>query len=125
MTCSRYIELNPVRADMVKDPVEYPWSSYHYNALGQDNSLISPHGVYKALGTDDATCRSNYYALFANHITTTDIEIRAATNKAWVLGGDRFKAKVELLVNRQMQPKSRGGDRRSKSFNRKDNYNRV
>ena len=33
LTCSRYIELNPVRADMVKNPSEYPWSSFHYNAL--------------------------------------------------------------------------------------------
>jgi len=24
---SRYIELNPVRANMVKHPAEYPWSS--------------------------------------------------------------------------------------------------
>ena len=27
---SRYIHLNPVRAGVVKDPLEYPWSSYPY-----------------------------------------------------------------------------------------------
>ena len=32
LTCMRYIELNPVRADMAIDPADYPWSSYHYNA---------------------------------------------------------------------------------------------
>ena len=31
----RYIELNPVRANMVADPSEYTWSSYQCNALGE------------------------------------------------------------------------------------------
>ncbi|MBT5221764.1 MAG: hypothetical protein HOM15_02865, partial [Gammaproteobacteria bacterium] len=40
-----------------------------------------------------------------------DMEIiRTATNKAWVLGNDRFKAKVEKILNRQVQQKPRGGD---------------
>lgn len=29
LSCSRYIELNPVRALMVSDPRYYEWSSYH------------------------------------------------------------------------------------------------
>lgn len=41
--CMCYIELNPVRAGMVKHPAEYPWSSYRHNALGQLNNLIKPH----------------------------------------------------------------------------------
>ena len=35
LTCYRYIELNPVRADMVNDPGEYRWSSYRWHGLGQ------------------------------------------------------------------------------------------
>ena len=120
LTCSRYIELNPVRAGMVKEPSEYLWSSFHYNALGQENSLITPHTVYKGLGINNVACESNYYALFAKSIPKTEIEeIRAATNKAWVLGNDKFKGKVEQLINRQAQPKPRGGDRRSESFKKK------
>ena len=34
LTCMRYIELNPVRANMVPHPRSYTWSSYHANALG-------------------------------------------------------------------------------------------
>jgi len=29
LTCMRYIELNPVRANMVSHPAEYAWSSYN------------------------------------------------------------------------------------------------
>ncbi|MEO1883545.1 MAG: transposase [Methyloprofundus sp.] len=43
LTCSRYIELNLVRAGMVNDPAEYPWSSYHFNALGIENRLLKFH----------------------------------------------------------------------------------
>ena len=32
---SRYIHLNPVRAGLVKSPLEYPWSSYRY-FIGKD-----------------------------------------------------------------------------------------
>jgi putative transposase len=35
LTCMRYIELNPVRANMVQDPSQYRWSSYRHNGLGQ------------------------------------------------------------------------------------------
>jgi putative transposase len=34
LTCLRYIELNPVRAGMVKDPGDYRWSSYRGHAFG-------------------------------------------------------------------------------------------
>jgi hypothetical protein len=46
LTCMRYIELNPVRAGMVFDPAEYPWSSYHHNALGQSRDLVVSHTEY-------------------------------------------------------------------------------
>ena len=49
LTCMRYIELNPVRADMVAHPSDYPWSSYRFNALGQSNELLNPHLEYLRL----------------------------------------------------------------------------
>jgi putative transposase len=67
--CSRYIELNPVRAAIVADPSSYLWSSYRHNACGDDDSLVSPHPQYVALGMSrDARCAA-YRALFA-----TDVE---------------------------------------------------
>lgn len=46
-----YIELNPVlRAGMVIDPADYPWSSYHYNALGHLSDLVVPHPEYLRFG---------------------------------------------------------------------------
>ena len=47
---SRYIELNPVRARMVKHPSEYPWSSFHANAMGVPIKLLTSHYCYQSLG---------------------------------------------------------------------------
>ncbi len=125
LTCSRYIELNPVRAGMVDAPADYPWSSYASNALGEDSSLIKPHEIYLALGSNEVERCEAYRALFASH-TDSDIfnEIRHATNKSWVLGSGRFKDRIEELTNRQAVPKKRGGDRKSKKY-RENKINRV
>lgn len=53
LTVSRYIELNPVRANMVEQPGEYPWSSFRANALGVPIKLITPHEIYLRLAKTD------------------------------------------------------------------------
>jgi putative transposase len=49
LVCSRYIELNPVNANMVKRPDQYRWSSFHANAWG-DSSWLLYHPEYLRLG---------------------------------------------------------------------------
>ena len=61
----RYIELNPVRAEMVTDPGEYRWSGYQINALGKVSNLCTPHPEYLALGLER---RKNYRALFIHRV---------------------------------------------------------
>jgi REP-associated tyrosine transposase len=117
--------LNPVRAGMVEHPAEYPWSSYHVNALGVKSPLIKEHSIYTALGTNAARRQSAYSALFEYQIPDRAVEeIRVATNKAWVLGNERFLQQIEDLSQRQVQPKPRGGDKRSKKAKER-NINRV
>ena len=40
-----YIDLNPVRAGMVKGPADYPWSGHHHLAAA-DDSLVKLHSIY-------------------------------------------------------------------------------
>jgi REP-associated tyrosine transposase len=125
LICSRYIELNPVRAGMVKHPGDYPWSSFACNAFGKPNALVTPHSLYRALGSDAEKRLEVYRALFKQQVPERMInEIREATNKAWVLGGDRFQQEIEQLLQRQAKPKQRGGDKRSEKA-RKIITNRV
>jgi putative transposase len=117
LTCMRYIELNPVRAGMVTHPSEYPWSSYHHNALGQPNDLVTPHLEYRRLGKTNEERQAAYRQLFKHHIPEKSLaEIRAATNKAWVLGNDRFKQRIQKHLERRVEPAARGGDRKSEQF---------
>lgn len=125
-TCMRYIELNPVRAGMVGHPSEYPWSSYRSNGAGVSASLISSHGEYRRLGGTEAERQSAYRQLFRARIPDKTLdEIRSATNKAWVLGNDRFRERIAKQLNRRVAPAVRGGDRKSKAYRDNVEFNRV
>ena len=127
LSCYRYIELNPVRAEgMANHPSEYPWSSYHYNALGGENNCISPHSEYLALGKQSDERQQAYRALFKRHLAERTLaEIREATNKAWVLGGDHFKEQIAQQLNRRAEPMAKGGDRKSRVYQESSRINRV
>jgi putative transposase len=119
LTCMRYIELNPVRARMVADPGQYPWSSYPANGQGRPDALVIPHSLYEGLGADPGERQSAYRGLVAVHLDDATLGVvRDATNKGWVLGSARFTAEVEALLNRRGQPLPRGGDRRSAEYAR-------
>jgi len=114
LTCYRYIELNPVRANMVKHPQYYPWSSYRANAMGESDSLVTPHELYLALGNRPCRRQAAYHGLFEDHIEPETLDdIRQATQKGWALGNDRFQDEIEQLLNRRTRPLPKGGDRRS------------
>ncbi|MFZ5601245.1 MAG: transposase [Pseudomonadota bacterium] len=115
LTVSQYIELNPVRARMVVSAGEYPWSSFRGNAMGKSIQLLTPHPCYLALGETEAQRRIRYQGLFKQAIPSDDIaDIRECTNKAWVLGSDKFKAQIEAAANRRVESSGWGGDRKSR-----------
>lgn len=117
LTCMRYIELNPVRAGMVRHPSDYPWSSYHHNARGEPDALITPHLEYRRLGKTKEDRQAAYRQLFKHRIPEQAMkEIRDTTNKAWVLGSDRFRQRIQKLLERRVEPRARGGDRKSEQF---------
>ena len=63
--CMRYIELNPVRANIVARPESYRWTSYRANALGYIDPIVTPHPLYYTLGrSPEARCAA--YARFVD-----------------------------------------------------------
>jgi putative transposase len=117
LICYRYIELNPVRAGMVADPAAYPWSSYHANALGQSDSLVTSHPLYQSLGKEAERRQAAYRGLFQQVIEPPTLAaIRESTNKAWVLGHERFVEAIATTLNRRAARKDRGGDHRSQAY---------
>ncbi|MEA3275893.1 MAG: transposase [Pseudomonadota bacterium] len=117
LVCSRYVELNPVRAGFVGEPATYAWSSYGRNAEGKEDALVTPHPEYNKLGRSQRTRQSAYRETFDQPIDDSLLErIRNATNKAWVLGDEAFCREMERRLNRRTSPRSRGGDRRSAAY---------
>jgi putative transposase len=113
LACSRYIELNPVRAAMVREPGEYPWSSYRCNAMGQKDGLVSEHDLYRGLGRVAEQRQEAYRALFQDAVARELLTaIRDATNKGWALGNERFRVQVEAMTARRAAPLPRGRPRK-------------
>ena len=109
LTCYRYIELNPVRAGMVRKPGEYAWSSHRANALGRVDSAVTPHPLFLQLGSSDDERHRNYRELFEAHIDATTLRtIRDSLNQEIVVGNDRFRYEIEMALNRRTKPGRRG-----------------
>ena len=109
LTCSRYIELNPVRARMVSLPEHYPWSSYRANGLGEDDPLLTPHLLYQQLASTEELRQKAYRALFKHHLEADVLEtIRVCSQSGTPLGNDRFRAEVEQALNIKVGHARRG-----------------
>lgn len=115
LACSRYIELNPVRARMVRHPRDYPWSSWAHHAEGKPDPLVRNHALYRALGGTPATRQQAYRDLFRTALDPGFVEdLRRATNKGWVLGGTRFRKRVARIAGRRAEPLPRGRPRKER-----------
>ncbi len=103
--CQQYIEMNPVRADMVEHPGDYRWSSYRYNAQGEESQLLQPHFMYKSLGKSALSRQSAYRALFKTALEPGIVdEIRSATNGNFAVGNKRFKEEISKMLDRRVEP---------------------
>jgi putative transposase len=112
LACYRYIELNPVRAEMVRAPDDYPWSSHNHNALGVDQALIKPHVAYLALGDTKASRCERYRTLVAERSPPEEVEeIRLHTQQQRVYGSTKLQRQIEALTNRAASIRPRGRPR--------------
>ena len=122
LACYRYIELNPVRAGIVRKPEDYPYSSYQANGLGKADRLVTPHEIYLQLtgveGSESSrkkVCRNadvgggltptprapeRYAALFDQALDRKLLtEIRRGTDKGIGIGQADFLLKVARLLS--------------------------
>jgi putative transposase len=111
LSCYRYVELNPVRVNLVKHPREYRWSSFQANANGKTNDYLrlTPHAEYLRLGTSITSCQHAYRSLFHSRLDPKRVtEIRNATNGNFVLGDIKFQQHMARKLNRRVTPGKSG-----------------
>jgi putative transposase len=109
LTCYRYIEFNPLRANMVASAQAYRWSSYHRNALAEPDGLIRSHPIYDALGNSLEARAAIYLQLCDEAVSTDELAaIRAHIEQERALGNTRFEEEIEAALARSVRLRSPG-----------------
>jgi putative transposase len=94
--CYRYVELNPVRAGMVRAALDYEWSSARDNCGQASSHLLTPHAEYAALGEDDPWRQRAYRQLLDSGDEPLALKaLREATGSGLPLVGEPLKAQLQ------------------------------
>lgn len=109
LACMAYIDLNPVRAGMVAEARDYPWSSHgHYAGLRVDK-LVTPHPLFWELGNTPFAREAAYADLVRGGITAE--QQKALTQSAlrgWALGEADFVADLQKRTERRVAKAAAG-----------------
>jgi putative transposase len=101
----RYIELNPVRAGLVRYAWEWPWSSARAHVTGHDETGLLSMDLWRTRFDGDS------WKAFLLEGMRSDADlnrIRLATRTGRPLGGEDFIQRLEALTGRTLRPKKRG-----------------
>lgn len=111
MACSRYIELNPVRACLVEHPGEYRWSSYTEKACG-NLKMVDADPFYLGLSNDAEKREKKYAEWVLSAIPEGEWElIRSATQRGHLTGGSKFYDLVAERLGKRVEARKPGRPR--------------
>ena len=109
LACMAYIDLNPVRAGLVSDPRDYPWSSHGHHVGLRLDRLITPHPLYWALGNTPFAREAAYAELTATGISHDQQEaLTRSALSGWALGDEKFVADLQKRTERRVQKNQPG-----------------
>jgi putative transposase len=104
IAAARYVELNPVRARLVRVPGEYLWSSAAAHIAGQNDDLVK---VAPLLGMVE-----DWSAFLAEETATEHVELlRLHERTGRPLGSDEFIGHLEKTIGRRLRRKRPGPKR--------------
>jgi len=104
---SRYIHLNPVRANIVKDPGEYRWSSYKsYISKEEEQEFLTTEFILGMFSSDLRNARKLYKSFVVENIGNEVEIIRNNITGGIILGKaafvDRIKSKLAHKEDKEM-----------------------
>ena len=112
LACASYVELNPVRAGIVEDPKEYPWSSYNYYAYGKRDAVTDEDPVYNEFSRSE-TERRKLYRQFVKGMLDKGA-MKGSMDGRLVFGNEEFTSKVQSEYKIKEVIGARGRPRKSK-----------
>ena len=102
LACTRYVELNPVRASLVKNPEDWQWSSASAHIKGKSDVLVNVTPLLRII-------RNNWHDFLSKYPNEADIELlRKHERTGRPLGEQTFLENLESLLNRPLKPKKAG-----------------
>lgn len=109
LACMAYIDLNPVRAGLVTQAQDYPWSSHrHYLGLTVDR-LVKPHALFWALGNTPFAREAAYAEMVRAGIhPVQQAALTASALHGWALGEPDFVADLQKRTQRRVAKVSAG-----------------
>ncbi|CAN7633510.1 transposase [Pseudomonas sp. V98_8] len=118
LACSRYIELNPVRALIVSRAENYPWSSYRLRVVEPaENNWLDVDPCFEALGTTEVARRDRYKEFVAQVAPSGELDlIRSALQRGQLTGASRFVDEIEQITGLRIIDRGRG--RPTKNINK-------
>jgi len=109
LACCRYIEMNPVRADMVTGPRQYKWSSYRERVGLVKPSLLDFDLTYLALAEDKEQRIKRYkYYLQQGASDKEMILLRNAWSRNQLTGNNCFVDEIERRIGNRIESRGRG-----------------
>lgn len=114
LACCRYVELNPVKAEMVLSAEDYPWSSYAARIGKEVVDWLDEPPTFTALGQEPDHRRRAYHRYVADAaLTRQDEFLRVAVERNRLTGGDCFVDEVERRTGIRVEMRPPGRPRRT------------
>lgn len=114
LACTRYIELNPVRAGMAPTPEAYPWSSCRCRLGSGPASCLDEDPCYQALGPTSTDRAARYLRFLREAIPEQEWRlIRNALQRGQLTGSRQFAEEVARILGRRIGNRGRGRPRRN------------
>ena len=103
LACMAYIDLNPIRAGVVTQAKDYPWSSHgHYAGLRLDK-LITPHALFWSLGNTPFGREAAYSEMVQAGLSPDQQSaLTKSVLSGWVLGEATFVADLQKKTERRV-----------------------
>jgi len=101
LATARYVELNPVRANLVEHSGDWPWSSARAHLAGRDDGSVKAAPLLAIVGDRKALLDSA-----VREDDLRDIQRHSRTGRP--LGDAGFLDRLESLAGRVLKPRKRG-----------------
>ncbi|MBV7494336.1 transposase [Pseudomonas sp. PDM24] len=110
LACSRYIELNPVRAQKVQHAQDYPWSSLHLRLNETaENHWLDEDLCFNELGKSYTERLARYTSFMEQTIPSSELQlIRGALQRGQLTGNPRFIDEIEQITGLRISHRARG-----------------